>query len=108
MLGEARAQRVDFLLGRERVVRHRLEQVAEAHRGEFGALQHERLLLALVLQRGLHVQVLGAIGDERRVLLEELRQVEILPAVVDCWSKSIARMRTCASSKSGVRTKTKL
>jgi len=34
----------------------------------------ERLLLALVLERGLEVQVLLAELDERQVLLEELRQ----------------------------------
>jgi len=82
MLGEARAQRRHFLLGGERVVRHHLEQVTEPHRGEIGALQHQRLLLALVLQRRLHMQVLRAVGDKRRILLEELREVEVLPAVV--------------------------
>jgi hypothetical protein len=58
MLGEAGAEFVHFLDGRDGVVRHVVQQQAEALRGEFGALQHERLLLALVLVRGLGVQVL--------------------------------------------------
>ena len=56
--------------------------MAETMRSDLGALQHERLLLALVLQRGFVTKVFEAVEGQGRVFLEELRQVIVFSAVV--------------------------
>jgi hypothetical protein len=109
MFGEAGAEFVDFVDGRDGVVRHVVQEEAEALGGELGALEHEGLLLAFVLVRGLGAEVFRAEHRERRVLFEELRQVEIFPAVGSSAGQNPSRGYAPAqSSKSGVTTTTKL
>ena len=82
MLGETFAELVHFLIRRDEVPDHDLQKAAEPVGSEIAALEHERLFLALILQRGLKAEVFEAVKGECAVFLEELRQVEVLPSVV--------------------------
>ena len=64
------------------VAGHRGQELVEPVGRDLGPLEHEGLLLALVLQGGAEVEVPAAELDHGGVFLEELREVEVLPAVV--------------------------
>ena len=82
MFGETFAELVHFLIRRDAVPGHDLQEVPEPGGGELTALEHERLFLALILQRGLVTEVLEAVEGQGLIFLEELRQVIVFPAVV--------------------------
>src|SRR4051812_46941663 len=81
MLREPFAQRVNFVDRSEEIVRHVMQQQPQPLRRERGPLQNQCLLLPLVLARRFGAKMALAKANQRSVVLEELRQVEILPTV---------------------------
>ena len=59
-----------------------MQEQAQSFGGEAGALEQERLFLALVLVGGFGAKVLSAEKRELGIFLKKLREVKILPAVV--------------------------
>ena len=82
MFGELGPELANIMLGREILDDHHIKQRPEPVVAELHPAQYQRLFLALVLHRGLRVQMLHAVEHERLVLFEELREVKVFPRVV--------------------------